>query len=146
MQEKKPKEETIEETASFKGKYISTIGRRKSATARIRMFKKGVGEIIVNDMKIGKYFDADIATVIKQPLKLTSHLKDVNISVIVTGGGKKGQADAIRHGIARALIELDENLKPVIKPKDWLTRDARVKERKKPGLKKARRAPQWSKR
>ncbi|HAM88633.1 MAG: 30S ribosomal protein S9 [Candidatus Falkowbacteria bacterium GW2011_GWC2_38_22] len=146
MQEKKPKEETTEETASFKGKYISTIGRRKSSVARIRMFKKGIGEIIVNDMKIGKYFDADVAAVIKQPLKLTSHLKDVNISVIVTGGGKKGQADAIRHGIARALVELDENLKPVIKPKDWLTRDARVKERKKPGLKKARRAPQWSKR
>lgn len=146
MTEKKPKEETTEEAVSFKGKYISTIGRRKSSVARIRMFKKGVGEIMVNDMKISKYFDADIVSLIKQPLKLTSHLKDINITIIVTGGGKKGQAEAIRHGIARALVELDENLKPVIKPKDWLTRDARVKERKKPGLKKARRAPQWSKR
>lgn len=146
MPEKKLKNETTEEITSLKGKYISATGRRKSSVARIRMFKKGAGEMIVNGMKIEKYFDSDCIAILKQPLKLTSHLKDVNISVIVTGGGKKGQADAVRHGIARALIILDENVKPVIKPKGWLTRDARVKERKKPGLKKARRAPQWSKR
>lgn len=143
--EKKLKEKT-EEAQSFKGRYIATIGRRKSGVARIRLYKKGTGEIAVNGANIGEYFDADCASVAKQPLKLTSHLKDVNISAVVSGGGKKGQAEAVRHGIARALVELDENVKPVIKPKDWLTRDARVKERKKPGLKKARRAPQWSKR
>ena len=146
MQEKKPKVETAEESASLKGKYISTVGRRKRSVARIRLYKKGAGEFVVNNMNVVKYFDADAASLIKQPLKLTGHVKDVGISVVVSGGGKKGQADAIRHGIARALVEMDENLKPVMKPKDWLTRDARIKERKKPVLKKARRAPQWSKR
>jgi small subunit ribosomal protein S9 len=79
-------------------------------------------------------------------LKLSGHLRDLNISIIIKGGGKRGQAEAVRHGLVRALIAFDENIKPSLKAKGWLARDARRKERKKPGLKKARRAPQWSKR
>jgi small subunit ribosomal protein S9 len=79
-------------------------------------------------------------------LKATSHLKDLDVSIVAKGSGKNGQAEAVRHGIARALCEYDKELRPVLKAKGWLTRDDRKKERKKPGLKKARRAPQWSKR
>ncbi|MEA1963132.1 MAG: 30S ribosomal protein S9 [Patescibacteria group bacterium] len=140
--EKKDKAEIIK----FKGKYISAIGRRKTSVSRVRLYKKGDGHIMVNEKKADIFFTPDCILIINQPLKLTGHLKDIDISILSKGGGKKGQADAARHGIARALISLDENLKPAIKAKGWLTRDARRKERKKPGLKKARKAPQWSKR
>jgi small subunit ribosomal protein S9 len=139
-------QEKKNEPVVFKGKYISTIGRRKTSVARVRMYKKGVGAIIVNDMRASEYFPQNIASIIKQPLKLTSHLRDMNFSVTVKGGGKKGQADAIRHGITRALMEDEIELRPTLKSKGWVTRDPRKKERKKPGLKKARRAPQWAKR
>ncbi len=92
------------------------------------------------------YFDESRAIIAKQSLKFTSHLKDLDISVLVQGGGLNGQAEAIRYGIARALIKYDKELKSTLKAKGWLTRDDRRKERKKPGLKKARRSPQWSKR
>lgn len=130
----------------FKGKYIGAIGRRKTSISRVRLYKKGDGQIMINEKKADTFFTPDHVLIVKQPLKLTGHFKDVNISIITRGGGKKGQAEAARHGIARALISLDENLKPALKAKGWLTRDARRKERKKPGLKKARKAPQWSKR
>ncbi|PJB16531.1 30S ribosomal protein S9, partial [Candidatus Falkowbacteria bacterium CG_4_9_14_3_um_filter_38_19] len=101
----------------------------------------------VNGLKLDQYFCQDeLSLIVYQPLKLTGLIKDLNISAIVSGGGKKSQAEAIRHGISRALESLDQKLRPVLKSKGWLTRDARKKERKKPGLKKARRAPQWSKR
>ena len=130
----------------FKGRYISTIGRRKRSVARVRLYKNGNGAIIVNEQKVNDYFSTHCLTVVRQPLKLTSHLRDFDFSILVSGGGKNGQSEAIRHGISRALIEFDEKLRLTIKAKGWLTRDARRKERKKPGLKKARRAPQWSKR
>ncbi len=136
----------VEEPVKLKGKYFSAIGRRKTAIARVRLYKKGSGALIVNDMKAEEYFSADIVKIIKQPLKLTGNLKDFTVSVICRGGGKSGQAVAIRHGISRALIDMDEELKSALRAKGWMTRDARRKERKKPGLKKARRAPQWSKR
>ncbi len=135
-----------DEVVKFEGKYISAIGRRKTSVARIRLYKKGNGFIVVNDQKAVKYFTGDEVTLLRQPLKLTGQLRDLNISIVVKGGGKTGQAEAARHGIARALVTLDEEFKAQIKSKGWLTRDARKKERKKPGLKKARRAPQWSKR
>ncbi len=136
----------IDEPIKLKGRFISAVGKRKSAVARIRLYKKGNGIIIVNDNHANKYFTPDKLTIIKQPLKLTGNLRDLNISILIKGGGKKSQAEAIRHGIARALVDFDNNLKPNLKIKGWLSRDARSKERKKPGLKKARRAPQWSKR
>lgn len=141
----KTKEETSDEI-KFKGRFSEAVGRRKTAVASVRVYKKGTGIIMVNDNKIDDYFDARLAMIAKQPLKLSSQLKDINISIKVTGGGKKGQADAVRHAIAKLLIESEEGLRPSFKSKGWLTRDARKKERKKPGLKKARRAPQWSKR
>ena len=144
--EKKIIKETTEVKNPFKGRYISTIGRRKTSLARIRIYKKGSGIIIVNDKKISEYLPEDKIITVKQPLKLTGNLKDLNISVVVKGGGTKSQAEAIRHGITRGLVEIDEKLKDSLKAKGWLKRDARRKERKKPGLKKARKAPQWSKR
>ena len=150
--EEKPKQvkETTKtdkvEEFNFKGKYLAAVGRRKKAVAQIRLYNKGKGLIVVNDKKVGDYFPFYLLPIINQPLKATGHLRDLNFSILVRGGGKRGQAEAIRHGIARVLVEFDKELKPVLRAKGWLTRDARRKERKKPGLKKARRAPQWSKR
>ncbi|PIR13013.1 30S ribosomal protein S9 [Candidatus Falkowbacteria bacterium CG11_big_fil_rev_8_21_14_0_20_39_10] len=131
---------------NFKGKYILAIGRRKRSAALVRLYKNGKGNILVNEMKPSKYFSQDKVIIVNQPLKLTGHLRDMDFSILVKGGGKKGQAEAIRHGLTRALISIDKELKPSLKAKGWLTRDSRKVERKKPGLKKARRAPQWSKR
>ncbi len=139
----KPKEA---EEVKFKGKYIQAIGRRKTSVARIRLYKNGQGTIAINGLSLNKYFSADKVVTVTQPLKIVSHLRDVDLSIITKGGGKSGQADAIRHGLVRALISLDEKLRDTFKAKGWLTRDRRKKERKKPGLKKARKAPQWSKR
>ncbi|MAF24760.1 30S ribosomal protein S9 [bacterium] len=127
--------------------YLYAVGRRKTAVARVRLTKKGEGEIIINEKSWQEYFPTlALQNTVTQPLKETSHLKDVNFSVKVQGGGKAGQADAVRHGIARTLVLLDKDLRNSLKPLGYLTRDARKKERKKPGLKRARRAPQWAKR
>lgn len=137
------------ETAEIKlkGKYISAVGKRKTATARIRVFKNGEGVFMVNKFTAVQYFKEDeLFSIINQPLKMAGLTKDFNISAFVSGGGKKAQAEAVRHGIARALLEFNPELRPSLKAKGWITRDARKKERKKPGLKKARRAPQWAKR
>ena len=130
----------------FEGKYIQANGKRKTSTARIRLYIKGKGIFVVNSNRLSDYFDQNSVTIINQPLKLTANLKEINLSIIVKGGGKKGQALAIRQGITKALISMDNELRPTLKAKGWVTRDPRKKERKKPGLKKARRAPQWSKR
>jgi len=135
------------EHAKFKGRYTSAIGRRKTSTARVRLYKSGEGLMSVNGFEAKKYFtEEDLFSIINQPLKLAGLVKDFNISINIAGGGKKGQAEAVRHGIARALLELNPDLRALFKVKGWITRDARKKERKKPGLKKARRAPQWAKR
>ncbi len=126
--------------------YIAQIGKRKNATASVRMFLKGSGVITVNGQPFEKYFDTSYQKkAVEQPIKQTG-IKDMDFTVLAKGGGKNGQAEAARLGIARALIKFDLGLRPSLKAKGWLTRDPRVKERKKPGLKKARRAPQWSKR
>lgn len=130
----------------FEGKYIEAIGKRKTSSAQARLYQDGKGIIFVNGKRLNEYFDPNLVTIVNQPLKLAARLKDVNISVLVQGGGKKSQSEAVRHGIAKVLITIDEELKPKLRAKGWIARDARKKERKKPGLKKARRAPQWSKR
>lgn len=136
----------VDEPITFKGRYLRAVGKRKTGVAQIRLYKKGNGLIAVNNERLNKYFIPPLAIIVKQPLKLTGQMRDVDISILVKGGGKKAQAEACRHGISRALVTYNSELKPSLKAKGWLTRDARRKERKKPGLKKARRAPQWSKR
>lgn len=146
MDDKKIKNDQTE-TEQFKGKFISATGRRKTAVAKVRLYKNGAGLILINNQKFDLYFPEDEQrTIVLQPLKLTGILNDFNFSFKVSGGGKKNQAEATRHGLARALITFNPDLKPALRAKGFLTRDARIKERKKPGLKKARRAPQWSKR
>jgi len=136
-----------DEPVKFKGKFISAIGKRKSSVAQVRLYKNGKGIIIINQQKLSHYFpEHSFKIIVNQPLKLTNHLKDLDFSIIIKGGGKRGQADAIRHGITRALEKFDKKLRTALKAKGWLTRDARINERKKPGLKKARRAPQRRKR
>jgi small subunit ribosomal protein S9 len=125
--------------------YIGT-GRRKSSVARVRLVP-GTGKIIINDRDIENYipFEA-LRTVVKQPLVATETLGSYDVLVNVSGGGYTGQAGAIRHGVARALLQADPEFRPTLKRAGLLTRDPRMKERKKYGLKGARRAPQFSKR
>lgn len=126
--------------ADKKTTYNYATGRRKSAVARVRLFPQGSGKITVNDKAITPAEQAYLA-----PLKLVG-LTGADLSVKVQGGGFAGQEEAIRHGVARAIVELDENYKTTLRKAGYLTRDPREKERKKPGLKGARRSPQWSKR
>ncbi len=129
------------------GEYIEAVGRRKSASARVRLYPGGQGEIVVNNKPMKEYFGRALdQMILMQPLVLTGLQESFNISVLVKGGGESGQAQAVRHGLARALVKADPNLRPVLKAAGMLTRDARVKERKKPGLKRARKAPQYTKR
>ncbi len=121
-------------------------GRRKKAVARVRLVA-GKGAIVVNKRELDNYFGLEtLKTIVRQPLVLTETLAKFDVYVNVNGGGFTGQAGAIRHGIARALVKADESLKPALKKAGFLTRDPRMKERKKYGLKAARRAPQFSKR
>ena len=122
------------------------VGRRKKAIARVRLIP-GEGNIVINKRSLDEYFGLEtLKTVVRQPLTLTDTLSRFDVIVNVKGGGYTGQAGAVRHGIARALVKADEELKPAIKKAGFLTRDPRMKERKKYGLKAARRAPQFSKR
>ena len=122
-------------------------GRRKKAIARVRLIPGGVGNIVINKRSIDDYCDLEtVKLIIKQPLVLTDTLTKYDIFVNVVGGGFTGQAGAIRHGISRALIIAEPELRAALKKAGFLTRDPRMKERKKYGLKKARRAPQFSKR
>ena len=126
-------------------KYYGT-GRRKSSIARVYL-TPGNGKITVNKRDIDDYFGLEtLKVIVRQPLVATDNVSKYDVNVTVKGGGYTGQAGAIRHGIARALIEVDEELRPVLKTAGFLTRDPRMKERKKYGLKAARRAPQFSKR
>jgi small subunit ribosomal protein S9 len=134
-----------EEIIMEKVQYIGT-GRRKSAIARVRLVP-GDGSITINKRDIDKYFGLEtLKLIVRQPLSLTGTLSRFDVIVNVHGGGFTGQAGAIRHGISRALVHADLELKPALKKAGFLTRDSRMVERKKYGLKKARRAPQFSKR
>lgn len=122
-------------------------GRRKKAIARVRIIPGGDGTIVINNRSIDEYFALDtLKYIVRQPLVLTSNLDKFDVKVNVSGGGTTGQAGAIRHGIARALCEADLAFRPALKQAGFLTRDPRMKERKKYGLHKARKAPQFSKR
>lgn len=131
----------------FEGKpYFYGTGRRKSSVARVRVYN-GTGKITINDRDIDEYFGLEtLKLIVRQPLALTDNIGKFDIVCRVTGGGVTGQAGAIRHGISRALLQADEELRPALKKAGFLTRDPRKKERKKYGLKGARRAPQFSKR
>lgn len=127
--------------------YYEGIGRRKTSTARVRLFPGGSGQMIINDKPAEEYLprEGDLHRAL-EPLRLVGFETAYNISVHVQGGGVTGQADAIRLGMARALLKVDEGLRPALRKGGFLTRDPRVKERKKPGLKRARKAPTYTKR
>lgn len=128
------------------GNYYYGTGRRKSAVARV-FIKPGKGGFMVNDKPVDEYFARETGRmIVRQPLELTNHLASVDILVNVQGGGESGQAGAVRHGITRALLEFDAALRGTLKKAGLVTRDAREVERKKVGLRKARRRKQFSKR
>ena len=131
---------------SKKVQYLGT-GRRKKAIARVRLLPEGNGNITINKKSLDEYFGLDtLKYIVNQPLELTNNKSKYDVVVNVKGGGFTGQAGAIRHGISRALVLADADTKADLKKAGFLTRDPRAKERKKYGLKKARRAPQFSKR
>ena len=126
--------------------YFYGTGRRKSSVARVRVYN-GTGKITINNRDIDDYFGLEtLKLIVNQPLEITDTVGKFDIACNVTGGGVTGQAGAIRHGLSRALLQFNEELRPALKKAGLLTRDPRMKERKKPGLKGARRAPQFSKR
>ena len=128
------------------GSYNYGTGRRKSSVARV-FIMRGSGQIVVNGRPIDEYFNRETGRmIVRQPLALTNHSGTFDIQVNVDGGGESGQAGAVRHGIARALVDYDAALKPVLSKSGLITRDAREVERKKVGLRKARRRKQFSKR
>ena len=130
-----------------KRKYFYGTGRRKSSVARVRVFENGTGSITVNGRDMDEYFGLEtLKLIVRQPLVTTDTLGKVDVVVTVAGGGVSGQAGAIRHGIARALVEMNPEYRAALKAAGFMTRDPRMKERKKYGLKAARRAPQFSKR
>ncbi|MBR3620347.1 MAG: 30S ribosomal protein S9 [Clostridia bacterium] len=130
----------------YESNYYYGTGRRKSSVARVRVYP-GTGKITINERDIDDYFGLDtLKLIVRQPLALTDTAEKFDIVCRVAGGGVTGQAGAIRHGIARALLQFDEELRSPLKKAGLLTRDPRMKERKKYGLKGARRAPQFSKR
>jgi len=127
-------------------RYYYGTGRRKSATAQVRLYPEG-NDIVVNEKPAEEYFSRQIDLLrVKEPLVVTGMEGKFRVTVRVNGGGVSGQAGAVRHGIARALLEADPELRPTLRKGGFLTRDPRVKERKKPGLKRARKAPQYTKR
>ena len=127
-------------------RYYEAVGRRKRAVARVRLYP-GEGEMVINGKPLREYFSRSQDWLgVNAPFEVTHSEKRFNLSVLVKGGGITGQADAVRHGVARALLLADPAFKPVLRRAGFLTRDPREKERKKPGLKRARKAPQYTKR
>ena len=127
--------------------YYEGIGRRKNASARVRLFPGGTGKFVVNERPVEEYLPRpNDMEILMEPLIAVGQTSNYDISVHVDGGGVSGQRDAIRLGIARALLKIDPDMRGALKVRGLLTRDARVKERKKPGLKRARKAPTFTKR
>lgn len=134
-------------TAATKSQYFYSAGKRKTAIARVKLFDGGKGDVTINGLPIRDYFPTFVHTEnALAPLRITDNGKKFNAEIIVKGGGKAAQSDAVRHGISRSLLLVDPELRSTLKREGFLRRDARIKERKKPGLKGARRAPQFSKR
>ena len=134
-------------TYQSKRPYVYGTGRRKSSVARVHLIPNGTGVITINGRGLDEYFGLDtLKLIVRQPLVTTGTVDKFDVEATVTGGGVTGQAGAIRHGIARALLLVDANYRGALKAEGFLTRDPRMKERKKYGLKAARRAPQFSKR
>lgn len=146
-QEIKTEEGTVKPIKEEKPRrYYEAVGRRKSAIARIRLFTKG-SEIIINGKPLEDYFSThELRQIVEAPFRKMKNLGKFRTEIKVVGGGLRGQAEAIKHGISRALIKFNPDFRKRLKKAGYLTRDARVKERRKYGLKKARRAPQWQKR
>lgn len=129
------------------GRYFAAVGRRKTSTANVRLYENGSGQVVVDGKALATFADVPLfSEKIKAPLRLFELQNTFDIVVAVDGGGKSGQTDAINHGVSRALLEYDPLLRKELKAAGFLTRDPRRVERKKPGLRKARRSPQWSKR
>lgn len=144
-----PKKEVAAEPIELDSKkgYLPAVGRRKTAIARIRLIKNGTGKIVINGKEFDKYFTTyEFRKQVQEPLITVGQADAVDVSVKVMGGGLRGQAEAIRQGISRSLIQLNPTFRKSLKKLGFLSRDSRKKERKKFGLKKARRSPQWSKR
>lgn len=136
-----------ETTPASKGQYYYGVGRRKTSVARVRLYP-GTGKVTVNGKTSADYFGGRglNQTVLMAPLRATQSSEKFDVVATVVGGGVSGQVGAVRHGIARALLRFDEELRPTLKAEGMLTRDSRMKERKKVGLKRARKAPQYTKR
>lgn len=126
--------------------YVGAVGKRKTAVAVVKLFPSGSGSVSVNGRKLKEYFSGVQVENAVAPLRFTGSPSDVDVEVVVRGGGKSAQSDAMRHGISRALLQMNPDLHVSLKRAGFLRRDARIKERKKPGLKRARRGPQFSKR
>ncbi|MEA2112879.1 MAG: 30S ribosomal protein S9 [Patescibacteria group bacterium] len=134
-------------TSKATKKYLETVGRRKTAVARVRLTEAGKTTYVVNNLKLSEYFQTDeLQGIVKDSLKESKVEAKFSISGLVKGGGINAQAEALRHGISRALLKFDEESKKSLKKAGFLKRDPRMKERKKFGLKKARKSPQWNKR
>ncbi len=133
---------------TIKGEYYYGMGRRKTAVARVRLFPNGTGNIVVNGKPANNYFGVreTHTSVVTAPLRVLDLGGTYDMTVRVVGGGTSGQAGAIRHGVARALLRINPEWKSALRRAGYLTRDPRMKERKKPGLKRARKAPQYTKR
>ncbi|PIR48432.1 30S ribosomal protein S9 [Candidatus Peregrinibacteria bacterium CG10_big_fil_rev_8_21_14_0_10_55_24] len=129
-----------------KRQYFYSAGKRKTAIAGVKLFEGGSGQVTVNGLAIKDYFSGTDVENAVAPLRITEMKGTFDVEAIVHGGGKAAQSDAVRHGISRALVLINPDLRPTLKREGFLRRDARIKERKKPGLKRARRAPQFSKR
>lgn len=134
-------------TKKEKNRYIETVGRRKTAVARVRIFDEGKGSFTINDKDIKFYFPTnELQSIVRAPFSKSEISSKWNVSALIKGGGVHAQAEALRHGITRALVLHDESLRIKLKKFGFLKRDPRKVERKKPGLKKARKSPTWSKR
>lgn len=128
-------------------RYFSAVGRRKTSSAQVRLYPEGTGRIVVNNKPVDEYFSrAQDLISLAAPLRAAGHEGTFDITIVVRGGGVTGQSEAVAHGVARALVKYDEALRSTMRRGGYLTRDARAKERKKPGLKRARKAPQYTKR
>lgn len=135
------------QSSEKKRQYFSGTGKRKTAVARVKLYEGGSGEALVNGLTIKEHFRTTfLVENALSPLKIADLKGRVDLEVITRGGGKAAQSDAVRHGLSRALLLLSPDLRSDLKRAGYLRRDARIKERKKPGLKRARRAPQWQKR